>query len=487
MLNSKDLDLLEKKGITETTLQSQVDRFKKGFDPLVLAAASTVERGITKLTDQEINQSIDTYNKSQIIVLKFVPASGAASRMFKGLFGLLEMEEAEYLSDKVTNEFFDRINDFAFCDDLKVAFSARQGADFEEAVAKKDKQVIATLLMDDGLAYGSLPKGLLRFHRYETDVRTPVYEHISEGLAYAEKDEKINIHFTVSPDHQEKFEKHVEELVPTLDINAQVNITYSTQKASTDTIAVDLENELFKDDGQSLLFRPAGHGALLENLDQLDADIVFIKNIDNVVPDRIKEETIRYKKALAGVLLKYQSRAFALLESADSGEDITAEGVELLNEMGITGEFTEQEVVNKLNRPIRVCGMVKNEGEPGGGPFWVNSHGYETLQIVESAQVDTSSSEQESIFVKSTHFNPVDLICGLKNYKGEKFDLLKYRDDDTGFITEKSYQGRKLKAMELPGLWNGAMADWNTIFVEVPLITFNPVKTVMDLLKENHQ
>ncbi|MEM6642525.1 MAG: DUF4301 family protein, partial [Bacteroidota bacterium] len=267
----------------------------------------------------------------------------------------------------------------------------------------------------------------------------------------------------------------------------QIEVSYSTQQPSTNTVAVDLENELFRDDQGRLVFRPAGHGALLANLNQLDADIVFIKNIDNVVPDRIKDQTIRFKKVLAGLLLSFQQKSFELLAKADQGESILIEAKELLSQMGLKGDIAEEEAREKLNRPIRVCGMVKNEGEPGGGPFWVKKGDHETLQIVESAQVDISDPNQKAIFIESTHFNPVDLVCSMKDYTGAPFDLLKHRDEDTGFITEKSYQGRKLRAMELPGLWNGSMANWNTIFVEVPLITFNPVKTVMDLLKQNHQ
>ena len=284
-----------------------------------------------------------------------------------------------------------------------------------------------------------------------------------------------------------KFEQHVAQVLSSTSYADPINITYSTQKNSTDTVAVDLDNEVFRDDQGAMLFRPAGHGALLENLNQLNSDIVFVKNIDNVVPDKIKGETIRFKKVLAGVLLKFQDQAFKLLQSAEDGENVQSEGSSLLMQMGIKGAFSNEEVIDLLNRPIRVCGMVKNEGEPGGGPFWVHKDGVETLQIVESAQVDDSDANQTSIFAESTHFNPVDLVCGLRDFKGDSFDLMKFRDDDTGFVTEKSFQGRKLKAMELPGLWNGSMANWNTIFVEVPLITFNPVKTVMDLLKENHQ
>lgn len=487
MLSPEDLKELAAQGISKEQLNDQIERFRKGFAPLELAAAATVNNGITRLSTEEIEELVSRYEKSTIETLKFVPASGAASRMFKALYALLDMDDESYLDDETTHEFFSKISDFAFFDDLKAAYENASDSTFEEAIAARDKKVVATLLEDDGLAYGSLPKGLLRFHRYEDEVKTPVQEHISEGQAYASKNGQVNIHFTVSPDHQVKFERHVDDVISRMAGGDQIIIDYSTQRNSTNTVAVNLENEPFRDDQGKLLFRPAGHGALLENLNQLEADIVFVKNIDNVVPDRIRGETIRYKKVLAGILLKFQNMSFELLRKAGQGGDVTKEGSSLLAQMGIKGTFSNKEVVENLNRPIRVCGMVKNEGEPGGGPFWVHNNGKETLQVVESAQVNTQDALQKEIFVESTHFNPVDLVCGLRDFEGKPFDLLKYRDDDTGFITQKSYQGRKLKAMELPGLWNGSMANWNTIFVEVPLITFNPVKTVMDLLKPNHQ
>lgn len=487
MLNKTDLDQIAKHEITEEQIAAQVSRFKKGFQPLHLLAAATVGNGIIKLTDEEIQTHISNYEEAEAKVIKFVPASGAASRMFKALFALLDMDTTSYLNSEITQVFFERLSDFAFYEDLKSAFIKNNDLSFDEAVLKKDKRIIATLLNEDGLDYGSLPKGLLLFHKYKDEPKTPVQEHITEGLSYANKIDKINIHFTVSPDHQLKFEAHVDRVLNDFIEPEKIKIDYSTQKNATDTIAVDLNNQLFRTENGELLFRPAGHGALLANLNELDADIVFIKNIDNVVPDRIKAETTRYKKALAGVLLFFQKQAFELITQGRSGADIAVKGLELLQKMGIKGNFSNEEVLQLLDRPIRVCGMVKNEGEPGGGPFWVKSQSGEALQIVESAQVNSEDSNQHAVFSGSTHFNPVDLVCGLKDVDGNSFDLLKYRDDDTGFITEKSFQGEKLKAMELPGLWNGSMAHWNTLFVEVPLITFNPVKTVMDLLKEPHQ
>jgi len=485
MFSKEDINQLKEKGIVEKTVLNQLDRFSKGFNSLELQKPATIGDGILQLTEEEIKDHIDIYDKNDLEVVKFVPASGAASRMFKQLFALLEGDNNS--QDETFLHFFYKIKDFAFYDDLKEVFEKNNDQSFQDAVDEKNIKVIEYLLLEKGLDYGSLPKGLLRFHVYEEEVRTPVQEHLAEGYAYARKNNVVNLHFTVSPSHMEKFKSHVNEAVKRFDKDIKINVSYSIQKPATDTVAADLDNGLFRTDKDELLFRPAGHGALLENLNELDQDIIFIKNIDNVVPDRIKEETIKYKKALAGVLINFQKQAFELLHKADTGEDISDEGNKLLQQMGFHGDLASEQIYSKLNRPIRVCGMVKNEGEPGGGPFWVKNDAGSTLQIVESAQVNEERGDQLNVFKASTHFNPVDIVCGIKDYKKQKFNLRKFRDDDSGFITEKSYQGRKLKAMELPGLWNGSMADWNTVFVEVPLITFNPVKTVMDLLKENHQ
>jgi len=484
MLKESDQSLLAQKGISQEQLDAQIERFKKGFDPLKITSPASIGDGILQLSETDIEKAVDLYRSTDVNVLKFVPASGAASRMFKSLFAVLDSGGKEEQSTAST--FFGKVYDFAFVDDLMQVFEKTSSISFRDAIQQADVSVVDALLTEKGLNYGSLPKGLLKFHRYEDENRTPAQEHLKEGIAYARKNGMVNIHFTVSPAHLELFKKHLEEAKSKYP-STSINITYSTQKESTDTAAVDMENSVFRNEKGDILFRPAGHGALLENLNQLEADIIFIKNIDNVVPDRIKEMTIKFKEAIAGVLMGYQKRSFELLEKADAGEDVLLEGKALLAEMGTKGDLNEQQVVEKLNRPIRVCGMVKNEGEPGGGPFWVKTGSNESLQIVESAQVDENDPDQLAIFQQSTHFNPVDIVCGTNTYKGEKFNLLDHRDDDTGFITEKSFQGKKLKAMELPGLWNGSMAHWNTIFVEVPLITFNPVKTVIDLLKENHQ
>ncbi|MEQ6168359.1 MULTISPECIES: DUF4301 family protein [unclassified Ekhidna] len=494
MFSEEDKNQIVGKGIRIEKVESQLNRFKKGFAPANISKAATVGDGILRLSKEEIDGFQKTYEKAEIEVLKFVPASGAATRMFKTLFAFLEEfdgTESSFESisreEKKVGKFFQHIDEFAFYDELDRLMQAKKGKSIADA--KKTythDEIVSLLLTEEGLNYGKLPKGLLSFHKYENETRTPAQEHLFEGMAYANKSNQIRIHFTVSPEHHAAFESHIQNAIAKLDSDSEFSVSYSTQKPETDTIAATPTFEPFRDEAGKLLFRPAGHGALLQNLDEVSADLIFIKNIDNVVPDRLKLETIRYKKALAGVLLNYQKKTFDLLKRHDAGEDICNEGKNLLEEMGVRA-FADSEIPELLNRPIRVCGMVKNEGEPGGGPFWVkNEPAAESLQIVESAQIDKSNPEQRKAFKNGTHFNPVDLVCGVKNYKGEKFSLLNYRDEEAGFISEKSYQGKQLLAMELPGLWNGAMAHWNTIFVEVPLITFNPVKTVTDLLKPTH-
>jgi len=498
MFPEADLTQIAGRGSDPTVVEQQVKYFVDGFPFLQLSKAATVGDGIIRLTDEQIKEVVGEFDKStsdgEVSLLKFVPASGAATRMFKSLFGFLQ----EGKKDKSVEEFFSRLNEFAFYDDLKVSLAA-DGHNIETA----DENTIASYyLTNKGLGYGELPKGLLKFHNYTDRSRTPLEEHLVEGARYANAGSHVKIHFTVSPEHRDKFEKLVVEVLPGYQSKFGVKyfVSFSEQKSSTDTIAVNMDNTPFREKDGSILFRPAGHGALLENLGQLDADVIFIKNIDNVVPDSIKEETITYKKALAGIVLQYQKRVFDYLNHlvGSTDEDLLAEiDTFFRNELCVIppaafenwhADEKKEYFLSKLDRPLRACGMVKNQGEPGGGPFWAeNADGSSSLQIVESAQVDLDDAEQNGIFKNSTHFNPVDLVCAVKNRMGELYDLKKFRDPLTGFITGKSKDGKELKAQELPGLWNGAMADWNTIFVEVPLITFNPVKTVNDLLREQHQ
>ncbi len=447
----------------EKRIEEQLKIFRKGISAYVLSTEATTDFGIRIFNDTEQKEYEHIYTSSNIEVEKFVPASGAATRMFKDLQEFKNTGKP----NKSSRKFFESYTEFPF---------GLIGSEQNEML----KELFELRKLDQ------LPKGLLPFHKYSEEHRTATEEHMAEGMEYVEKGGRIKIHFTVSPEHLEEFQKHVE--TSPIDSLGNFNITFSTQNPDTNTVAVDLRNEPVRSENNDLQLRPAGHGALLENLNQRKADIVFIKNIDNVVPDSLKGETIKFKKILAGVLIDYQAKTFDLLERNEKGEDIFEAGRNLLEELGLKGDFSYEEIVKKLNRPIRVCGMVKNLGEPGGGPFWVKEkRGTKSLQIVESAQIDKENADQEEIFKKSTHFNPVDLVCGIKDFRGEKFDLLKFRDPNTGFISEKSYKGKPIKALELPGLWNGSMADWNTVFVEVPLSTFNPVKTINDLLKPEHQ
>lgn len=505
MITPQDKELLKSKGISEEQIAEQLACFKKGFPYLKLSAAASVEKGILTPDTNEQKEYLDAwegYRQTDKVVVKFVPASGAASRMFKNLFEFLG---ADYNVPQTSFEkmFFEKIEDFAFYDDLNMTCRKTVGEDVPALLASGNyKAIVASLLEAAGLNYGALPKGLLKFHKYEDGNRTPLEEHLVEGALYAaNKNGKVNVHFTVSPEHRTLFRTLVDAkaMAYAQKYGVNYNVTFSEQKPSTDTIAVDMENNLFRDAGK-LLFRPGGHGALIENLNDLDADVIFIKNIDNVVPDRLKGDTVLYKKLIAGVLVTLQQRAFAYLRLLDSGRYTHEQILEVLQFLQKQlycknpeiKDLEDAELViylkEKLNRPMRVCGMVKNVGEPGGGPFLAyNSDGTVSLQILESSQIDMDDPAKKEMFEKGTHFNPVDLVCAVRDYKGHKFDLVKYVDKATGFISYKSKNGKDLKALELPGLWNGAMSDWNTIFVEVPLSTFNPVKTVNDLLREQHQ
>jgi hypothetical protein len=507
MFSQQDLAQIKQHGLTTETVDKQILNFKNGFPPSVLAAPSLVASGIQSLDEDEketLCEAYETYSKDHQVV-KFVPASGAASRMFKKLFafaGSYKGTDKEYQSlvaDQSAGsmfDFFKNLEKFAFYEDLKTKYKESTGVDLAEAHVKRDYvSILIHLLESKGLDYGSLPKGLLKFHNYEEGARTPVEEHLVEASEYAVCGENdVFIHFTVSPEHQPKFEAHVASIQNAYEekYSISIHVSYSVQKPSTDTIAVDLENAPFRESDGSLLFRPAGHGALLENLNDIDADIIFLKNIDNVVPDHLKPETVINKKVIAGILVDVQSKVFTYLRKLEGDVDQS-----LLNEIRLFAEDKlgirvpesagKEELQSILNRPIRVCGMVKSDGDPGGGPFWVTAQGKTSLQVVETAQIDLKDETQKKIFNQATHFNPVDLVCAVRDYQGNKFDLMQFRDPSTGFVTEKSKDGKDLKAQELPGLWNGSMANWNTIFVEVPLITFNPVKAVTDLLKPEHQ
>jgi hypothetical protein len=505
MLNTSDKTILQNRGISILQIEDQLKSFVTGFPFLEIRGAAEPGKGIILVSEPGLQTALniwEEYLKSEATIIKFVPASGAASRMFKDLFEFLESNKSEP-TNAFEHKFFDEIEKFAFYKELNETCKKNNKLSISELIASKQyKPIVANLLHKNGLNYGALPKGLLKFHSYPAQKRTPMQEHLVEGALYASnKSSLVNIHFTVSKEHRALFEKHLDESVRIFE--KQFGITYkvsfSEQKPSTDTIAADENNLPFCDKG-NLVFRPGGHGALIENLNDLDGDIIFIKNIDNVVPDSLKQTTVTYKKVIAGILINLQQQGFAYLHELENESISTAK-------LSIIAQFCETKLNNhhenlhtlsqselrlyligKLNRPMRVCGMVKNVGEPGGGPFLtVNSDGTVSPQILESSQINLNNPADKEKMLQSNHFNPVDLVCAVKNYRGEKFDLLKYVDKNTGFISLKSKNGKELKALELPGLWNGAMSDWNTIFVEVPIETFNPVKTVNDLLRTQHQ
>ncbi len=510
MFAKKEIAEIEQKGLTRESVEHQIKQFEQGFPYVNLARPATLNDGIESFTTQGAKKLFSDYD--ELIVgkklIKFVPASGAATRMFKDLYLFKDnfSENCEVNDEKLQFgfNFFKHIKQFAFFDELKKKMQ-KDGLKIEKLIEEKQFiTIIDYLLTDKGLNYSNLPKALILFHKYEEYNRTALQEHMVEGALYGKMtDNNVRIHFTVSPEHQTGFEALVKKIKSVYEkkFNVKFQIEFSCQKPETDTIAVDLQNKPFKDKNHNLVFRPAGHGALLSNLNDIDADIVFIKNIDNVVPDRIKETTVLYKKVIASYLMNLQNKSFQLLKSLNESKvkDKTIKETELFIKdellMTLPKPYPEMELEGKIavlidimNRPMRVCGMVKNEGEPGGGPFWVKDTktGLNRLQIVESSQIDIQNNKQQRIMVQSTHFNPVDLVCGIKNYKGEKFNLFDFVNPETGFISIKSKDGRDLKAMELPGLWNGAMDKWITIFVEVPIITFNPVKTINDLIRNEH-
>lgn len=511
--SSADFVYIHEYGISIATIQKQLNFFKQGIPKADLVSPATLSNGILKLSENDFEEKANFFDtqKLGLKLNKFVPASGAASRMFKFLMEFINEFDVE---NETINAFINRKK----ANKLSVFIVGMEKFPFFEAIDKqlraefpdfnsfdrsfKNYYFIKLLLSKDYFDFANKPKGILPFHKYDTHTATPVEEHLLECTNYSSANNSSNLHFTVSESHQKHFEKIIDAIKSKIEkeSNVAINVSYSYQNKSTDTLAVTMKNKPFRDENGQLVFRPGGHGALIENLNNLDADIVFIKNIDNVIQNNLEKISL-YKKGLAGILLRIQQQVFSYLHALDSA---TVEP-ELIDEIvlflkdnlnismkdgfystGLENKIYELQTV--LNRPIRVCGMVKNEGEPGGGPFWVkDNQGGISLQIVESSQVDLDNDNQKAILNAATHFNPVDLVCGIKNYKKDKFDLTQFVDFNSGFIVEKNVSGKNIKAYELPGLWNGAMANWLTVFVQVPLITFNPVKTVNDLLKPAHQ
>jgi hypothetical protein len=511
MFIQTDLDFFKKRSSEIKLIEIQIEQLKKGASYINLVSPAIIDNGIMKTDEQSRKYYVSLFEESLEFnsVVKFVPASGAASRMFKDMYACLnELKNSKENQETILNnyskvkEVVDEIKKFAFYFDLCNLLS-KKNLSVEKLISEKDYLTLIQNIIDtNGLNYGSLPKALLNFHDYHAFQRKAVEEHLVEGAEYSFNHNGIvKIHFTISNEHEEFFKTHLDKVLSDYEnkFNVKYEIAWSFQHQSTDTIAVDIENNIFRDENNNPLFRPAGHGALINNLNELSEDFIFIKNIDNITTDKLRTTTIEYKKVIAGILIDTQTKIHGNIEILIHDNCIESDINEIANfcntlhialpENFENLSFKEKKdtLFQKLNRPIRVCGMVKNEGEPGGGPFFIkNQKNAISLQIIEGAQIDMNNKEQVEILKNSTHFNPVDIVAGITDYKGNKFNLLNFIDHDTYMISEKSKDGKKLKALELPGLWNGAMAEWITIFVEVPLNTFSPVKEINDLLRPQH-
>ena len=491
-LSASDRDQLKSRNLTPEKMEQYQQIFRKGFPPLKLAKNAEADLEIHRFSAQELEKYRQIYSQREDLwVVKFVPASGAASRMFKTLYAVAGGQELSEADQKQVTQFFEDLDKLAFFDSIRENFgdslnSMRQSPEGQREIA-------SFILEDTGLGYGSSPKGMVLFHNYPDGARTAFAEHFSEGAMYARKQDRVHLHFTIPAEGKEHLIQHLEQQSKKFSqaTGAGFEVETSVQNQATDTPAVTKDNEFYRDETGNLFFRPAGHGALIENLNSLNADLIFIKNIDNVLPEDKRQLTVEYKQALAGYLLFLQKSVFQFLQQLDDNSLNRADCMKFIQiHFGLhLNSETDPEMLRRiLNRPMRVCGMVKNSGEPGGGPFVVeDENGERSLQIVESAQINTADPRQNELLRSASHFNPVDIVAATKNYRGEKFDLLKFREDSTGIITTKSVQGQEIKALELPGLWNGAMHHWLTAFVEVPAETFNPVKTVFDLLRPAHR
>ena len=470
-LSNSDLEQLNSLGISVEALNEQLSRFVSGYPEIVLERACTAGDGIEVLPSSRQQQLADFYEteRQNLRVVKFVPASGAASRMFKHLHQFDVNSPS-----KLIQEFFEGLE--------RMPFSSM----IEEMKGGEKGKLIKFILEKDGLGYGHCPKGMVHFHAYDDgSVRTAFEEHLFESVEYGSNGQTHHLHFTVPEAWEAQIRDFLKVRVAEYFPDKRFDISFSIQKPETDTVAVNPDNTIYRDESGRLKFRPGGHGALIHNLNEIDADVIFIKNIDNVVPDSRRESDSHWKSVLAGFLLEMREDVFHTIRLLDAGKNLDVRGITICDRLGL--DPTDSDLKEKLNRPLRVCGMVKNEGEPGGGPYWVRSGDSISCQIIEMAQINTANARQERILSRATHFNPVDLVCSTLDYEGNPFDLRKFVDHDTGFITEKSVGSSVVKALELPGLWNGAMANWLTLFVEVPIQTFNPVKTVNDLLRPMHQ
>jgi len=506
MLTKKDLEQIKEHGLSLDDVYHQLKTFSDGIGKVDIVTAASVDNGIVALSKEIEIKFCQLYEnrRNELDIVKFVPASGAATRMFKFLHTFLDTYDpneallSNYIKEgnyKELQTFFSSLKEFPFVNLVRKKIREKY-PDYK--IHKKGHRLycfVQTLLTEKGLDYSNMPKGLIPFHKYTKYATTAFEEQLYEAAYYASSKDEVYLKFTFSEDHVSKFRKEFEAIRNriTKKTKTKFNISYSFQKKETDTIAVGPDNKPFRDLDGNLVFRPSGHGALLENLNEVNADIIFIKNIDNVVAEEYVPHIAHYKKIMAGKLLWLQDKIFDFLRLLDK-EEVSIETINeiksfLFSHLNI--KYIPEDKIQLayiLSKPLRVCGVVKNTGAPGGGPFWVkDSQGNISLQIIEMAQIDIENEHQGSIVDDATHFNPVDIVCAVKDYKGNKFDLKKFNNPNMGFITEKSQNGQPLKALELPGLWNGAMAKWNTVMIEVPLETFNPVKTVNDLLAREHR
>ncbi|MFC2080272.1 DUF4301 family protein [Bacteroidota bacterium] len=499
MFSQDDVAKIRQRGSDLELVYNQLERFKQGFPFTEIVAPASVDNGIIAFSDQEKTSLANYFDqqKESFDICRFIPASGAATRMFKDLFtireklqGMSNEEQLKHIrSDAEAKMFFNSINSFPFYADMPV----------KEDVSPSE--ILDALLTDEGLNYGNLPKGLIKFHKYKEGNRTAFEEHLYEAARIIGPGKKVKLHFTVSEEHLMGFQSLEKKIIPDLErkIGVDFELTYSFQKSATDTIAVDMKNNPFRDENGAIVFRPGGHGALIENLNDLTNEIIFINNIDNVSPDRNSKLRLLNKKVLGGMLLKSLDELNELHKNIVSDDDLAIENafswlknkakVEIPEEVNTWNyESKKQWALKYLDKPLRVCGMVKNTGEPGGGPFFIrNQQGLVSLQIVEPSQIDTKDQQQSTLFKQSSHFNPVDIVCCVKKRDGGTYHLSEYVDHTKGFISLKSVKGKDLKALELPGLWNGSMEGWITLFVEIPAETFTPVKTVFDLIKPEHE
>jgi hypothetical protein len=499
MLTPEDISILQQRGIPVSQIESQLVRLQQGVPPILLVRPCRLTDGVTQLALENLSRYHTTFAKALQAqrVSKFIPASGAATRMFKDLLKFLQ----EQVSTPAVHQAWKYLEDFPFILDLK-ADLAKKNHSFEQLQQAQNMiPIFQSLLLTPGLGYADLPKALLLFHQYPEGSRTSLEEHVQEAMYYSQNTPKhVNIHLTISPQHEKLINNKLVSIQRVIEKQGkEVDITVSLQKPSTDTIALDSHGQLFRSDDGKILFRPGGHGALLANLNDYQGDIVFISNIDNVVPDYLKGDIVEWRMSLAGYLIELQNKIFHHLHQLESTQPSIVEKAEAFVRQHFHQQFPSSYdrldsgeraawLKKFLHRPIRVCGVVPNTGDPGGGPFWVqHADGSQSRQIVEQAQIDPESESQQALFASATHFNPVDMVCGVQDYQGNPFNLLNFSDLDTSFISHKSYQGRTLKALEWPGLWNGGMADWITLFVEIPRATFNPVKTFLDWLHPHHQ